>query len=79
MLVLSRKLGQVVRIDLLEGVDPRTPIGDLFAEQPITISITKIHAGQVRIAIAADSRLRILREELCLGSGPTRLDDPSVR
>lgn len=40
MLVLSRKPGQVVRIDLLEGVDPRTPIGDLFAEQPITISIT---------------------------------------
>ena len=39
-----------------------------FSAQPITIAITKIHAGQVRIGVAADPRFRILREELTAGS-----------
>lgn len=71
MLILSRKSGQAIRIDLVEGVDPRTPVGDLFA-QAITIAITNIHAGQVRIGVAADWRFRILREELRPGSSPVK-------
>jgi len=65
MLILTRKPGQVVRIDLLENLDPQTPVGELFAQGPIRIMVTAIQGGQVKLGLSADPRFLILREELC--------------
>lgn len=64
MLVLTRRLGEIVRIQLLESVDPQTPIGQLFAGGPIKVMVTGIQGTQVRLGIAADSRFLILRDEV---------------
>ncbi len=64
MLVLTRKPGQAVQIDLMEDLDPRTPVGDLFAQGPIEIVVTGIRGEQVKLGLTADPRFRILREEL---------------
>lgn len=42
MLVLGRKVGEVVRIDLAEGVSPSLTVGDLFSRGPIEITVTKV-------------------------------------
>lgn len=64
MLVLSRKAGEVIRIELAEGVPPSTTVSELFGHGPIEITVTRIAGGSVKLAIRADRRLTILREEL---------------
>lgn len=64
MLVLSRKEGQVVRINLAKGVAPSLTVGELFSAGPIEITVTRIAGGTVRLGIQADRRLTILRGEL---------------
>jgi len=64
MLILTRKPGQVVRIDLMEDLDPKTPVGDLFAGGPIEVVVTSVNGAQVKLGLNADPRFRILREEL---------------
>jgi sRNA-binding carbon storage regulator CsrA len=65
MLVLTRKPGQAIQIDLMEDLDPRTPVGELFAQGPIEIIVGGIRGDQVKLGINADKRFRILRDELC--------------
>ncbi len=65
MLVLTRKPGQAIQIDLMEDLDPQTPVGELFQTGPIEIIIGGIRGDQVKLGIHADSRFRILRDELC--------------
>ncbi len=64
MLILTRKPGQAVQIDLMADLDPRTPIGELFAQGPIEIVVTGIRGEQVKLGLTADPCFRILREEL---------------
>lgn len=64
MLVLSRKEGEVVRINLAKGVSPSLPVGELFSQGPIEIMITRIVGPSVRLGIQADRRFTILRGEL---------------
>lgn len=64
MLILTRKAGQAVIIDAIEGLDPQTPIGDLLAQGSIEVRVTNINGGQVRLGIHADKRFRIRRDEL---------------
>ena len=64
MLVLTRKPGQTVIIDLEEGVDPRTPVGELFAQGAITVRVLDVVGAQVKLGFEAEGRFRILREEL---------------
>lgn len=49
MLVLTRKPGQTVIVDLTEGVDPRTPVGELFVEGAITIRVLDVMGAQVKL------------------------------
>ncbi len=65
MLVLTRKPGQAIQIDLMEDLDPRTAVGELFATGPIEIIIGGRRGDQVKLGIHADKRFRILRDELC--------------
>ena len=64
MLFLTRTLGESVYIDLLEHIDPRTPVGDVFGRGPIAVVVTSIRGGEVRLGISAGPALRILRAEL---------------
>ena len=64
MLFLTRTLGESVYIDLMEHIDPRTPVGDVFGRGPIELVITSIRGSEVKLGISADPVLRILRAEL---------------
>lgn len=68
MLILTRRPGQVVMIDLMEGVDPRTPVGEVFGQGPIQVVLVDIRGTQVKLGFSADPRFRILRGELCQAS-----------
>jgi sRNA-binding carbon storage regulator CsrA len=64
MLILTRRLGQRVIIDLDEAVDPNTPAGVLFADGPMEIVVTQIQGAQIKLGISAHAHLSILRNEL---------------
>lgn len=72
MLVLTRRPGETVLIDLAEGLDPRTPVGELFAQGPIEIMAVGCKQSQVKLGFSADPRFRILRGELCLDAREAR-------
>ena len=64
MLILTRRNGELIKIDLHEDVDPDMPVGKLFARGPIEIAVKKIDKAQVKIGIQASGLFLILREEL---------------
>jgi len=64
MLILTRKPGQVLKIDLREDVDLKMPVGELFAQGPIEVMVTAVNGAQVKLGIRADPRFLILRKEL---------------
>jgi len=64
MLVLSRRVGEKIVIDLARDTDRDLPAHRLFERGPLEIQITQIHGSQVRIGLVVDGRLRILRSEL---------------
>ncbi len=66
MLLLTRKPGQSITIQPEQGMDVATPIGTLFSDGPIEISVNWVMHGKVSIGIAAHRQLCILRNELLL-------------
>lgn len=64
MLILTRKLGQVLTIRPVWQLDPATPIEHLFNEGAIRIAVTGVRGSQVRVGIAAHPAFHILRDEL---------------
>lgn len=62
MLLFERKTGEAVVVDLVEGLDPRTPIGQLFAGGPIRIAVWRRGRG-IKMGVEADGRLLVLRAE----------------
>lgn len=65
MLVLTRKLGEAIRIKPHETLDSNTPVKDLFADGPIEVVVTQIDGPQVKLGIHAHRHFVILRDELC--------------
>lgn len=63
MLVLTRKIGQCIDIELHESLDPATPIGELFRDGPIKVMVTHLSGEQVRIGIRANRGFLILRDD----------------
>lgn len=64
MLVLSRKRGEGVQIELGEGVPASTPVGELFGAGPIEILVAQVVGNRVKLGVEADRRLVVLRSEL---------------
>jgi len=64
MLILTRKPGQIIKIQPAADLPLTTPVGALFAEGPIEIVVQRVQGQQVRIGIQAHDGLLILREEL---------------
>lgn len=66
MLIITRKRGQIIRIEPAPDTDPATPIGDIFAQGPIEVIIAQIRGSQIRLGINAPLSFTILRGELSL-------------
>lgn len=68
MLIITRKRGQIIRIEPAPGTDPATPIGDIFAQGPIEVMVAQVRGSNIRLGISAPLSLIILRSELLLTS-----------
>lgn len=66
MLIITRRIGQAIRIELGPDIDPATPIGQVFAEGVIEVIVAQVRGAQVRLGISAPLSLVVLREELKL-------------
>jgi sRNA-binding carbon storage regulator CsrA len=65
MLIITRRVSQSFIIVPNPGLDPATPIGELFQQGPIEVLVAQVNGTRVKLSIVADPRLLILREELC--------------
>lgn len=66
MLILTRKPGQLLRIEPRPELDPSSTVGELFRGGPIRIVVGRVCGSQVRLGIQAHPGLAILRDELVL-------------
>ena len=64
MLILTRREGESLTLTLDSSIDPATPAGQLFASGPVVITVRRLRGGMVRLGVAADPRLIVLRSEL---------------
>jgi sRNA-binding carbon storage regulator CsrA len=64
MLILTRRVGQSFIILPAPGLNLATTVGELFSTGPIEVAVTQVSGMRVRISVAADQRLLILRAEL---------------
>jgi sRNA-binding carbon storage regulator CsrA len=64
MLVLTRRVGESIFIFPSSDVSPDTPVGDLFKDGPIQLTLTRINGNQARLGIVAPDSLTIAREEV---------------
>lgn len=64
VLVLTRRVGESIRIIPSRSLDPGTTVEEPFADGPIEVHVSGIAGERVRIGIEADDRLVILRNEL---------------
>ena len=69
MLILTRKPGQRITIEPDARLDLRTPIGEVFADGPIEVSVGRVDGLQIKLAIHAHPCLQILRAELRTETG----------
>lgn len=67
MLTLNRKVGESLYLYLSDGIDPRTPVGDFFANGPIVVRIARLKGNAVKVSVKAPFALVVLREELAEG------------
>lgn len=63
MLVLTRKLGESLRI-YLGPVDPELRAVELFRPGPIEIMVVRFSGNQVKIGVGARPEFVVLRSEL---------------
>ena len=60
MLVVSRKESESIRIEPIEGLDPKLTLAEVFADRPIVVTV--MHVGKrVRLVIDAPVALKIWR------------------
>ncbi|OGI38628.1 MAG: hypothetical protein A2V91_04665 [Candidatus Muproteobacteria bacterium RBG_16_64_10] len=64
MLILTRRSGQSIRLMPDPGLDPATPIGDLFRGGPIQIYVWYMDEDRLRLGIEAPAKIVVLRDEL---------------
>ncbi len=61
MLIITRKRGERIVIDLDPAADPETRAADLFAHGPLEILLVESARGTARLAIAATRSLIVRR------------------
>lgn len=68
MLIITRTVGQMIRIELDPTLDPETPVGRIFAQGPIEIMVAQARGAQIRLGITAPEAFAILRDEVKLAA-----------
>lgn len=61
MLLISRKRGERILIDLAPGADPALLATDLFSEGPLEILVATTAPGSTRLAVSAPTLLTVRR------------------
>ncbi len=64
MLILTRRIGESIKLNLAENIDPDTTVGELFAEGGLEVAVLGIKGNQARVGIEAPLSIQILRNEL---------------
>lgn len=64
MLILTRRIGESLLVNLSESVDPDMTVGELFARGPVAITLLGAKGNQIRIGIGAPLEFNVVREEL---------------
>ncbi len=70
MLIITRKRGERIVIDLDPTADPETRAADLFAQGPLEILLMETARGTARIAITAARPLTVRRASPRDAHGP---------
>lgn len=76
MLIITRRPGEGIRIELHPAVDPNMTVAELFANGPIQLRFLSMKGPNLRIGINASQSLLILREELPTRK-PTTVETPT--
>jgi hypothetical protein len=69
MLLITRKRGERVLIDLASGTDPQLLAADLFTGGPLEILVATTARGHTRLAIIAPKPLAVRRAPARMSSG----------
>jgi sRNA-binding carbon storage regulator CsrA len=77
MLVLSRKMNELIEIDPVDELD-NTTLREIFANGGIQIKLIKIARNRVSVAIDAPPALRIRRGPASDDSAAVGRDEPDV-
>ncbi len=64
MLVVTRRVGEIITIQLAKDIDPEISARQLFADGPIELVVKHIHGMQCKLGIVAGPQFRILRQKL---------------
>lgn len=64
MLTLSRRQGESLYLSLSDDIDPRTPVGEVFASGPIVVRIARLKQNSVKVCVGAPEGVIVIREEL---------------
>lgn len=64
MLILTRKNGQGIIVEPHRDLDYNLPIGELFEQGPIEVTLFRRNEYESQFIIRADKRFVILRKEL---------------
>lgn len=59
----SCKAGDQIQIDLPGDLDPRTPIGLLFARGAIEVRVIHVKNDEVKLAVSAHARFRMVHQK----------------
>lgn len=63
MVILTRNIGQAIRILPNADLDPATPIGELFINGPISIILAGAGQGRARVVVYSDERFVVAEDE----------------
>jgi len=64
MLTLTRREGESIRILPADTVDLNMTLGELFAEGPVELIVSKVKGRQISLSFNAPRELAILRDEV---------------
>ena len=68
MLVLTRRVGETLFIDLSDAVDPSTPVGELFIDGPVEVAVLDVNGSQVKVGVEAPEDVHVVREVILPGN-----------
>ena len=64
MLTLTRREGESIRIFPNDNVDQSMTLGELFADGPVELIVSKVKGRQISLSFKAPRELAILRDEV---------------